>query len=339
MELNENYDAETWLAEWWPIVLANFRVIKNAYDAEMSARKAADNTLQANIAAEATARAEADDAIANGMRVINANLGSGTEMTSALIKNDWLRRDIWDIISRFANLRLITYKASELGYVGGVFVVPEESIYIIENDTAAAFSQFSATDETRYILSEPISAGGKRICIVMSDVITGADPEQGSLYVMDSDSMTVYEESLEELIGILDDIEELKASVPTSATAAEIREAWNPTPVTPTVTISGAYDADSETLVISAEDMAKLEALNVQELFDLVINATGVEYSGAAKTITTITTSLTQEAPIYEFRSSIPLWDTEYSYNRFNDCYIISHYDSPDAGEIVGGQW
>ena len=163
------YQGRTRLKVWWKKVKEHFIEVQSAINtldddigAEAEARAAADNTLQSNINAEAEARANADNDIWDQVEDLIVDLREHKNNPIQIFK-----------LSEHGSASLYTSEDIEL-----------KRLYIIENDTNEDFVYFQDGGDCVTALSEAIPAGESRMCVRIKSSVSGADYEDGYIYIL-----------------------------------------------------------------------------------------------------------------------------------------------------------
>ena len=201
LNLDENYSSTTKLSQWWTQVKGNFSAVKNAIQAEETARQAADtalntdltNTINAKDSAVRElinhviwARVEEDENLGERIDALSAEKdsleGKLLAFAQAADENAVLHVRMSDKTGGTGGTRYLSLNGMELNKP---FVLIADDLSAEQTVSSSDVQLFYYNDDVGYIVDGPsIEQGGKYLCILKAHCVSGAEPEDGALEVL-----------------------------------------------------------------------------------------------------------------------------------------------------------
>lgn len=191
LNLDYDFDDETYLDDWWKQVEGNFRDIQNEYNSHTEEAGDEDSYGHLRLSSSVESWSDVSDGTAATPYAVKLAYDRAAEAEeNACGEVDKLRTDVENkclSVSRIKVSELYTESSS-------LMTIPDDSLasdfVLIHNDTAEAVTELRRHDDYAGIMSEPIPAGGKRLCKIYSLGKGGADPENGFVWVMPSSDIS-----------------------------------------------------------------------------------------------------------------------------------------------------
>ena len=204
MKLNFNFDGKTFLSKWWKIVRDNFTAIQtdhNELSDSVNTHKTAevidhpDKSVTSTKIADKAIHTEhiADYAITKD-KVVNGAVTTDKIADKSITAN----KLALDIVADLGKANTFLYSdgepicLSEYKNTSGGYEVPDIPVNVffkLENDTDSILTKFQTADDHYTTLSCDIAPGEVRICVLIQKEVSGADPQNGYLFVLDDNSI------------------------------------------------------------------------------------------------------------------------------------------------------
>lgn len=205
MKLNFNFSGKTLLKDWWKIVRDNFTAIQtdhNELSDSVNTHKTAEvidhpdkSVTSTKIADKAIRTAH----IAN-YAITKDKVANGAVTTDKIAANSITVNELTlDIVANLGKANTFLYSDGEPIYlseckdtVGIGYELPDIPVNVffkLENDTDSILTKFQTADDHYTTLSCDIAPGEVRICVLIQKEVSGADPQNGYLFVLDDNSI------------------------------------------------------------------------------------------------------------------------------------------------------
>lgn len=204
MKLNFNFDGKTFLSKWWKIVRDNFTAIQtdhNELSDSVNTHKTAeviDHPDKSVTSTKIADKAIHTEHIAN-YAITKDKVVNGAVTTDKIAdKSITVNKLALDIVADLGKANTFLYSdgepicLSEYKNTSGGYEVPDIPVNVffkLENDTDSILTKFQTADDHYTTLSCDIAPGEVRICVLIQKEVSGADPQNGYLFVLDDNSI------------------------------------------------------------------------------------------------------------------------------------------------------
>ena len=200
MKLNFNFSGKTLLKDWWKIVRDNFTAIQTDHN-ELSdsvnthkTAKVIDHPDKSVTSTKIADKAIHTEHIAN-YAITKDKVVNGAVTTDKITdKSITVNKLALDIVADLGKANTFLYSdgepicLSEYKDTSGGYEVPDIPVNVffkLENDTDSILTKFQTADDHYTTLSCDIAPGEVRICVLIKEEVSGADPQNGYLFVLD----------------------------------------------------------------------------------------------------------------------------------------------------------
>ena len=204
MKLNFNFSGKTLLKDWWKIVRDNFTAIQTDHN-ELSdsvnthkTAKVIDHPDKSVTSTKIADKAIHTEHIAN-YAITKDKVVNGAVTTDKIAdKSITANKLALDIVADLGKANTFLYSdgepicLSEYKDTSGGYEVPDIPVNVffkLENDTDSILTKFQTADDHYTTLSCDIAPGEVRICVLIQKEVSGADPQNGYLFVLDDNSI------------------------------------------------------------------------------------------------------------------------------------------------------
>ena len=206
MKLNFNFSGKTLLKDWWKIVRDNFTAIQTDHN-ELSdsvnthkTAKVIDHPDKSVTSTKIADKAIRTEHIAN-YAITKDKVANGAVTTDKIADNSITVNELTlDIVADLGKADTFLYSDGEPIYLseckdtGGTGYelpddIPVNVFFKLENDTDSTLTKFQTHDDHYTTLSCDIAPGEVRICVLIQKEVSGADPQNGYLFVLDDNSI------------------------------------------------------------------------------------------------------------------------------------------------------
>ena len=206
MKLNFNFSGKTLLKDWWKIVRDNFTAIQtdhNELSDSVNTHKTAKvidhpdkSVTSAKIADKAIHTSHMADYV-----ITKDKISDGAVTTDKVANSSITTMKLsMDIVENLGKADTFLYSDGEPIYLseckdtGGTGYelpddIPVNVFFKLENDTDSTLTKFQTHDDHYTTLSCDIAPGEVRICVLIQKEVSGADPQNGYLFVLDDNSI------------------------------------------------------------------------------------------------------------------------------------------------------
>lgn len=206
MKLNFNFSGKTLLKDWWKIVRDNFTAIQtehNELSDSVNTHKTAEvidhpdkSVTSAKIADKAIHTSHMADYV-----ITKDKISDGAVTTDKVANSSITTMKLsMDIVENLGKADTFLYSDGEPIYLseckdtGGTGYelpddIPVNVFFKLENDTDSTLTKFQTYDDHYTTLSCDIAPGEVRICVLIQEEVSGADPQNGYLFVLDDNSI------------------------------------------------------------------------------------------------------------------------------------------------------
>lgn len=204
MKLNFNFSGKTLLKDWWKIVRDNFTAIQTDHnelsdsvnthktakvidhpDKSVTSAKIADKAIHTSHMADyVITKDKISDGAVTTDKVANSSITT-MKLSMDIVEN--LGKANTFLYSDGEPICLSEYKNTSGGYE--VPDIPVNVFFKLENDTDSILTEFQTADDHYTTLSCDIAPGEVRICVLIQKEVSGADPQNGYLFVLDDNSI------------------------------------------------------------------------------------------------------------------------------------------------------
>ena len=204
MKLNFNFSGKTLLKDWWKIVRDNFTAIQtdhNELSDSVNTHKTAeviDHPDKSVTSTKIADKAIHTEHIAN-YAITKDKVVNGAVTTDKIAdKSITVNKLALDIVADLGKANTFLYSdgepicLSEYKNILGGYEVPDIPVNVffkLENDTDIILTKFQTADDHYTTLSCDIAPGEVRICVLIQKEVSGADPQNGYLFVLDDNSI------------------------------------------------------------------------------------------------------------------------------------------------------
>ena len=204
MKLNFNFSGKTLLKDWWKIVRDNFTAIQtdhNELSDSVNTHKTAeviDHPDKSVTSTKIADKAIHTEHIAN-YAITKDKVVNGAVTTDKIAdKSITVNKLALDIVADLGKANTFLYSDGEpiclseyKNTLGGYEVpdIPVNVFFKLENDTDSILTKFQTADDHYTTLSCDIAPGEVRICVLIQKEVSGADPQNGYLFVLDDNSI------------------------------------------------------------------------------------------------------------------------------------------------------
>lgn len=204
MKLNFNFSGKTLLKDWWKIVRDNFTAIQtdhNELSDSVNTHKTAeviDHPDKSVTSTKIADKAIHTEHIAN-YAITKDKVVNGAVTTDKIAdKSITVNKLALDIVADLGKANTFLYSdgepicLSEYKNILGGYEVPDIPVNVffkLENDTDSILTKFQTADDHYTTLSCDIAPGEVRICVLIQKEVSGADPQNGYLFVLDDNSI------------------------------------------------------------------------------------------------------------------------------------------------------
>lgn len=204
MKLNFNFSGKTLLKDWWKIVRDNFTAIQtdhNELSDSVNTHKTAeviDHPDKSVTSTKIADKAIHTEHIAN-YAITKDKVVNGAVTTDKIAdKSITANKLALDIVADLGKANTFLYSdgepicLSEYKNTSGGYEVPDIPVNVffkLENDTDSILTKFQTADDHYTTLSCDIAPGEVRICVLIQKEVSGADPQNGYLFVLDDNSI------------------------------------------------------------------------------------------------------------------------------------------------------
>lgn len=204
MKLNFNFSGKTLLKDWWKIVRDNFTAIQtdhNELSDSVNTHKTAeviDHPDKSVTSTKIADKAIHTEHIAN-YAITKDKVVNGAVTTDKIAdKSITVNKLALDIVADLGKANTFLYSdgepicLSEYKNTSGGYEVPDIPVNVffkLENDTDSILTKFQTADDHYTTLSCDIAPGEVRICVLIQKEVSGADPQNGYLFVLDDNSI------------------------------------------------------------------------------------------------------------------------------------------------------
>lgn len=204
MKLNFNFSGKTLLKDWWKIVRDNFTAIQtdhNELSDSVNTHKTAeviDHPDKSVTSTKIADKAIHTEHIAN-YAITKDKVVNGAVTTDKIAdKSITVNKLALDIVADLGKANTFLYSdgepicLSEYKNILGGYEVPDIPVNVffkLENDTDIILTKFQTADDRYTTLSCDIAPGEVRICVLIQKEVSGADPQNGYLFVLDDNSI------------------------------------------------------------------------------------------------------------------------------------------------------
>lgn len=204
MKLNFNFSGKTLLKDWWKIVRDNFTAIQtdhNELSDSVNTHKTAeviDHPDKSVTSTKIADKAIHTEHIAN-YAITKDKVVNGAVTTDKIAdKSITANKLALDIVADLGKANTFLYSdgepicLSEYKDTSGGYEVPDIPVNVffkLENDTDSILTKFQTADDHYTTLSCDIAPGEVRICVLIQKEVSGADPQNGYLFVLDDNSI------------------------------------------------------------------------------------------------------------------------------------------------------
>lgn len=204
MKLNFNFSGKTLLKDWWKTVRDNFTTIQtdhNELSDSVNTHKTAeviDHPDKSVTSTKIADKAIHTEHIAN-YAITKDKVVNGAVTTDKIAdKSITVNKLALDIVADLGKANTFLYSdgepicLSEYKNTSGGYEVPDIPVNVffkLENDTDSILTKFQTADDHYTTLSCDIAPGEVRICVLIQKEVSGADPQNGYLFVLDDNSI------------------------------------------------------------------------------------------------------------------------------------------------------
>lgn len=204
MKLNFNFSGKTLLKDWWKIARDNFTAIQNDHNElsdSVNTHKTAeviDHPDKSVTSTKIADKAIHTEHIAN-YAITKDKVVNGAVTTDKIAdKSITANKLALDIVADLGKANAFLYSdgepicLSEYKDTSGGYEVPDIPVNVffkLENDTDSILTKFQTADDHYTTLSCDIAPGEVRICVLIQKEVSGADPQNGYLFVLDDNSI------------------------------------------------------------------------------------------------------------------------------------------------------